>query len=154
MKYKKSTGELEKQLESTHPTEIGQYIDENADEILTHDRDFMKYMNARLKEKGLQKQEVLLRADITQGYGYKLLTEEKVTRQRDVILRICYAAEFTLQEVQQALRIYHMDTLYPRDVRDALLMTCFNNRPGGIIEVNELLMKHRLNPLRSSGAQD
>ena len=136
--YKKNTDELEKQLQSTHPEEIGEYLNKNAGEILTNNRDFMQFFNERLKEKGLKKQDILLRADVPLGYGYKLLTEEKVTKKRDVILRICYAAEFTLSEVQQALRIYHMDTLYARDPRDALLISCFNNRPGSIIEVNEL----------------
>lgn len=33
-----------------------------------------------------------MKADIPERYGYKLLSGEKHTRQRDVILRICYAA--------------------------------------------------------------
>lgn len=152
--YKKKTKELEEILEHTHPSDLSDYVEENREEILSDDRDFMRYMNEKLKEKHLQKQDVLLNADISQGYGYKLLTEEKVTKQRDVILRICYAAEFTLAEVQQALKIYHMDTLYARDSRDALLMTCFNNRPGSILDLNELLAANNMKPLRSSGLQD
>ena len=152
--YRKKTSELEEILENLRPEEIGTYVGENREELLGGGRAFMDYMNRKLREKGLLKQDVLLRADISQGYGYKLLSEEKTTRQRDVILRICYAAEFTLQETQQCLRIYQMDTLYARNTRDALLMTCFNERPGGIIEVNALLMKHRMEPLRSSGLQN
>ena len=149
--YKQKTDELEEMLEQTHPSNIGEFLDNHSEEMLTDDRDFMKYMNERFHEKKLHKQDVLLKADISQGYGYKLLTEEKVTRQRDVIIRICYAAEFTLEEAQQALRLYHMNTLYARDPRDALIMACFNERPGGIIEVNELLAKNRMGILRPSG---
>ena len=152
--YKKNTKELEEMLEKTHPSSIPEFVEMNRDEILSDDRDFMKYMNEKLKEKKLRKQDVLLNADISQGYGYKLLTEEKVTKQRDVILRICYAAQFTLAEVQQALKIYHMETLYARDARDALLMTCFNDRPGSILDLNELLAANNMKPLRSSGLQD
>ena len=152
--YKRNTEELEKLLEQTHPSEIRNYMEENADELLSGDRPFMHYMNEKFREKGLQKQDVLLKADISQGYGYKLLTEEKVTRQRDVILRICYAAEFTIRETQVALEVYHMETLYARDGRDALIMTCFHERPGSILEVNELLQKNNMAPLRSSGVQD
>lgn len=152
--YKKKTRELEEMLEHTHPSELMEYMEGNKDEVLSDDRDFMRYMNEKLKEKHLQKQNVLLNADISQGYGYKLLTEEKVTKQRDIILRICYAAEFTLAEVQQALKIYRMDTLYARDPRDALIMTCFNQRPGTIIDINELLVSNNMKPLRSSGVQD
>lgn len=152
--YKKNTRELEEMLEHTHPEDISEYVDENEEDMLNGNRDFMKYMNERFREKGIKKQDVLLKADISQRYGYKLLDEEKVTKQRDIILRICYAAEFTLKETQQALKIYHMDTLYARDPRDALIMTFFNEHPGSIIDINEMLLANRMKPLRSSGMQD
>ena len=50
--YKKNTKELEKQLVHTHPSKISEYIHENETEILSGDRDFMNYMNERIKEKG------------------------------------------------------------------------------------------------------
>ncbi len=152
--YKKGTDELEKVLKRTHPDEIGAYIRENEAELLPDDRPFMKYMKQKLKEKGLKEQEVLVRADIALGYGYKLFREEKVTRQRDVILRICYASELTVAETQQVLEICRMGRLYARDPRDALLMTCFNRRPGTIIDINELLTRNRLPVLRPSGVQE
>ena len=80
--YKQKTDELEEILEKTHPSQIESYIENCTDEMLTEGRDFMRYMNEKFKEKKLRKQDVLLRADISQGYGYKLLTEEKVTKQR------------------------------------------------------------------------
>ena len=76
-----------------------------------------------------------------------------MTKQRDVILRICYAAEFTLQETQKALRLYRMDTLYARDPRDAL-MTCFNMRQGSLSDLNDLLVRNGFEALRSSGKQE
>lgn len=84
---------------------------------------------------------VFLKADIPEKYGYKLLSGEKHTRQRDIILRICYAAELTLEQTQRALRKYEMPQLYAKIPRDAFLMLIFKERPGGIIEVNELLSK-------------
>ena len=57
-----------------------------------------------LKEKRITQQMVFLKADIPEKYGYKLLSGEKHTRQRDIILRICYAAELTLEQTQRALR--------------------------------------------------
>ena len=38
--------------------------------------------------------------------------------------------------------------------RDALLMLIFKGRPGGIIEVNELLSKNDMEMLRTSGVQE
>ena len=152
--YKKTNDELDVELRDIRPANIEKYLIENRNEMIDEGRCFMKYMNTKLKEKGLLKQDVLLQADIPQGYGYKLLTEEKVTKQRDIIIRICYAAKFTLDETQQALTLYRMSLLYPRVARDALIMACFNNRPGNIIEVNEILLKNQMEPLRSSGVQN
>lgn len=72
---KKTTKELEEILEHTHPKDIGKFVKTNEGDLLDGDRNFMKYMNEKLKEKRLQKQDVILRADISQGYGYKLLSE-------------------------------------------------------------------------------
>ena len=152
--YKKNTDDLEKALESTHPADIEKFLEENADEMSGTDKPFARYMRQLLAEKGLQKQEVFANAGISLGYGYKLLNEEKVTRQRDVILRICYAAEFTVQETQRALELYHMPKLYVREKRDAMIISCFNERPGNVIDVNNLLLKKGFDLLRSSGVQD
>ena len=152
--FQKTLSQLEERLMKIHPQNIEQYYDENGEELLRDGRGFYRYMNQVLKEKGMQKQEVLLKADIPQRYGYKLLCGEKFTRQRDVILRICYAAGFTPEETQKALLIYGMSPLYVRDKRDALIMACFNKRPGSVIDLNTHLMKNKMAPLRSSGVQD
>lgn len=152
--YKRNTSELEKKLENVHPNEILKYLDENKDEMLSEERDFMKYMKEKFKEKGIKANEIFVQADIPMKYGYKLLSEEKHTNQRDIILRICYASEFTLQETQHALKLYQMEALYARNERDALIMACFNMRPGSIIDVNELLVSHVMEPLRSCGTLD
>jgi hypothetical protein len=47
-----------------------------------------------------------------------------------------------------------MDTLFARDPRDALLMTFFNEHPGSIIDINEMLLANKMTPLRSSGLQE
>jgi hypothetical protein len=111
-------------------------------------------MKGILARKKLTQQTVFLKADIPERYGYKILSGEKHTRQRDVILRICYAAEMSLEETQRALRKYEMPELYAKNPRDVLLMIAFNERPGSIIEVNELLNQYGMEPLRTSGTQE
>jgi hypothetical protein len=152
--FTQKTSDLEQMLCKTHPSDMEAYLKSNREDLMQDRQTFTQFMREKLRKKQLKKQDVLLRADISLRYGYKLLTKEKVTRQRDVILRICYAAEFTLSETQQALRLYRMNTLYARDPRDAFLMVCFNTRPGNVLELNELLTKNKLEPLRSSGVQE
>lgn len=150
----KDTSELEKILNETRLDEAEGFIEDNTDSMYGSKKDFSKYVRGIFSKKGLRQQDIFLWADIPERYGYKLISGEKKTRQRDVILRICYAAEFSLEETQKALRIYGLPQLYARIPRDAVLMIVFNTRPGSIIEVNQFLKNHNMEPLRTSGLQD
>lgn len=150
----KNTIELEQILGNTHAKNFAEYCKENRDSVIDDEKMFVEYFKTLFKEKGLTQQNVFLKADIPERYGYKLLSGEKRTKQRDVILRICYAAEFTLQETQRALKKYGLPELYAKIPRDALLMIIFNERPGSILDVNALLNEHGMLPLRTSGVQE
>ena len=150
----KNTEELAEVLGKTHLSEFDRYCSENKDSMNPDNDAFSIYIKNKINEKGLTQQAVFLKADIPERYGYKLLSGEKHTRQRDVILRICYAADFSLGETQRALKKYEMPELYAKTSRDALLMIVFNARPGNIIDVNELLKKNGMEPLRTSGVQE
>ena len=150
----KETEELKKILKNTHPDEISVFYKENGDSLTETPDAFCTYIKGIMKENGVSQQDAFLNADVPERYGYKLLTGEKRTRQRDVILRICFGAGLTLDETQKALRKYGMPELYAKVPRDALLMTIFNRRPESIIDVNRLLMKNKLPPLKTSGNQE
>ena len=106
-------------------------------------------MRSMFKRKGIKQQDVFLAADISEGYGYKLIAEEKRTRQRDLILRLCLASGFSLEETQRALKIYGMAPLYPRMRRDAVLIVAINTGNYEIAIVDEMLAKHGMEPLYS-----
>lgn len=151
---KKPTKELEHILKKTKPDHIEQFLQEHADSFLTPNRPFSEYVHQILRQNGMTQQEVFVRADIPERYGYKLLSEEKRTKQRDYILRICCAANMTLEETQTALTLYGMAQLYARIPRDAVLMIAFNQRKGDVMAVNALLAEHEMEPLRSSGSME
>lgn len=150
----KSTVELEQILGSTHVRGFASYCKENKESVSMDDKAFVEYFKSLFKEKRITQQTVFLQADIPERYGYKLLSGEKRTKQRDVILRICYAAGFTLNETQRALKKYGLPQLYAKIPRDALLMIIFNDRPGSILDVNALLNENDMAPLRTSGVQE
>lgn len=154
MQRDKKTEDLEKILQSVHRENMTDFFTENKDEIITSDRPFADYMRDVISKKGIKRQDIFLNADIPERYGYKLLNEEKHTKQRDVILRICYGAHFTLEETQQALQLYGMPKLYVRVPRDVVLMVAFNTRPGSVIDVCTILRKENMEPLRTSGSQE
>ncbi|MBE5916563.1 MAG: hypothetical protein E7273_06930 [Pseudobutyrivibrio ruminis] len=150
----KNTEELSEILKHTHISEFGKFRDENLYGFSEDQEAFSIYIKELLTKRGITQQKVFLNADIPERYGYKLLSGEKRTKQRDVILRICYAAELSLDETQKALRKYGMPELYAKKERDAVLMIVFNERPGSIIDVNSILKENDLLPLRTSGIQE
>ena len=107
-------------------------------------------MRSTVREKGLRFQEVFLRADVSEGYGYKLISGEKHTRQRDTILKLCLGAGFTLDETQRALKIYGMSPLYARFPRDAVLISAISSGTREPAEINRLLEQNGQPQLRES----
>lgn len=150
----KDTSMLKEILGRTHLSEFDQFCKENRESMNDGKDAFSIYIKNLLVSKGIKQQTVFLKADIPERYGYKLLSGEKHTKQRDVILRICYASELTLAETQRALEKYGMPELYAKVPRDAFLMIMFNQRPGSILDVNGLLKEKGLEPLRTSGVQN
>lgn len=151
---KKSTEELEHILGQTSTAGIGDYLEQNAGSLLNETKPFSAYMHEMLRKYAKTQQEVFLQADFPERFGYKLLSEEKRTKQRDYIIRICYAMGMTLEETQKALTLYGMAPLYARIPRDAVLMIAFNRHRGTILDVNALLSSHKLPTLKTSGTLD
>lgn len=150
----KSTRELNDILGKTHLFDFENYCKNQKESMYSDETSFSVYMKELFAKKNITQQTAFLKADIPERYGYKLLSGEKKTRQRDVILRICYAAELTLDETQRALKKYEMPELYSKIPRDAIIMIMFNERPGSVIDVNEVLKKNGMEPLRTSGVQE
>ena len=142
---------LNEKINETKHYDSQHFIEENKAVLLDEDRAFAEYMRDILRKKDITQQEVFLQADIPERYGYKIIAQQKHTQQRDIILRICYAAKMNLEETQMALQLYKMPPLFPQFNRDALIMIAFKDRPGSVIELNSFLRKNQVEPLRSCG---
>ena len=147
---KKTTNTLTNILKKTKPEHLDTYFKNTAEEVLEQDNPFAAYMRSTVREKGLRFQEVFLRADVSEGYGYKLISGEKHTRQRDTILKLCLGAGFTLDETQRALKIYGMSPLYARFPRDAVLISAISSGTREPAEINRLLEQNGQPQLRES----
>ena len=130
---------INEELRGVRPEELADFLKRHREDLITSPRPFADYMRMKLKEKGVLQQNVFLAADLSENYGYKLIAEEKHTRQRDTILRLCLAARFRLEEVQEALILYGMAPLHGRFPRDAALMVAVQNGVYDLREVNALL---------------
>lgn len=138
---------LFEQIGSIRMEELPVFLREHMENLLSGQRPFSDYMRAKFREKGVLQQNVFLAADISENYGYKLIAEEKHTVQRDIILRICLAAQFDLAETQKALILYGMAPLYRLLPRDIVFMAAIVHRAFDIHQVNEILIRCGQAPL-------
>lgn len=154
MKEEKTTGTLTAILSGTRKDQLSGFLDENRDSLIRDDRPFAAFMREAIRRKGLKQQDVFLAADISEGYGYKLIAEEKHTRQRDVVLRLCLAASLSYTETQKALKLYGMSPLYAKIPRDSVFIIALNNGIRDMGAVDEMLAEHGFDLLYPCSRED
>ena len=128
-------------------SELSDFLEQHKENLITSPHPFADYMRMKFREKGILQQNVFLATDLSENYGYKLIAEEKHTRQRDTILRLCMAARFRLEEVQEALILYGIAPLHGRFPRDTVLTVVIQNEIYDLCEVNRLLESLNQAPL-------
>lgn len=143
----KPTNELNQLLENTHPEELGSFLKENSRYMADDKKGFYYYFKDVLYEKKIKLKDVYLYADVSETYGSKIITMEKHTKNRDLIIRLCLAGHFTWNETDRALKLYGMTELYSKDPRDACLIVAINHRKFDINEVNEMLIEQGMDKL-------
>ncbi len=137
--YEQVSRRLNEELGRIGPEELADFLERRKEDLITGPHPFADYMRMKFKEKGVLQQNVFLAADLSENYGYKLIAQEKRTRQRDTILRLCLGAHFRPEEVREALILYGMAPLHGRFPRDAALMAAIRNEIRDPHEVNRLL---------------
>ena len=147
MSYEHESQRLTEAATRVAPEEAGAYLERIQDALLPEGREFAVYMRQKLREKGILQQELFLAADLSENYGYKLIAQEKHTRSRDVILRLCIAARLTPEETREALTLYGMAPLHGRIARDVVLLSAMSAGTRDIHDVDALLRANGMAPL-------
>ena len=137
---------LTEQLMAIRPEEFPDFLAQHKASMYRSNNPFADFMRKKFREKGITQQTVFLAADMPERYGYKLISGQKHTTDRETILRLCLAAEFQLEEVQEALILYGMAPLYARIPRDAAFIVAFSNRIYDIHDVDAILRANDLPP--------
>jgi len=117
---------------------------------LDREHPFTDYMRSLRESRQFQWKDVAERIDFQPRYLYKIISGEKVTRQRDQILRIGFGMELTLEELQQALTLYGFAPLYVRRRRDVLLMKLVQDKIYEISAVDSYLTEYGELPLQTT----
>ena len=100
----------------------------------------MKHFEKIFKEKNLKKSTVIKNADLDRTYAYEILRGDKKPS-RNKILQICIGANLSLEETNKALKIGDCGELYPKILRDSILIFAINKKLD-IIKVNDLLYSY------------
>nr|MCR5487257.1 hypothetical protein [Lachnospiraceae bacterium] len=103
---------------------------------------FYYYMKDVLDEKAIKLKDVYSFAGVSESYGSKILTMEKHTKDRDLIIRLCLAGHFSWEETSRALKLYGFSELYSKDSRDACIIVAVNNRIYDLYRVDAMLAEH------------
>ncbi len=139
-----TTEELLDQLNSTlAASELDQYVSQLPQADTT--RTFSSYINQLLTEKHLQSADVIRDSQIQRNYGYQILDGSK-NPGRDKVLAICLSASCTVEETQRALALAGAGALYPKKIRDSILIFALN-RQLSVSQTNELLYEYKEAPL-------
>ena len=140
------TESLEEALAEVRPGELDRFLRDHEDSLLKEDDSFSAYMKKTIMRKQMKQSDVFLKAGVDNLYAYRLLSQERHTLNRDIILRICIGAGFDLKETQRALRLGGYPELYPRRKRDAVLSVAIRERMT-TEKTDELLARYGLEPL-------
>ena len=138
----KPTTELNNLLKNMKTDQLEGYLKNNEKYMADEKKAFYYYMRDVLDEKNIKLKDVYSFAGVTESYGSKILTMEKHTVNRDLIIRFCIAGHFNWDETNRALKLYGMNELYAKDPRDAVLIVAINNRKYDLYDVDELLLAH------------
>ncbi len=148
---KKTTDALEEILTASGAQPAEDILEEYAGKMITEERPFTAYVRERLREKGIQQKELFIKANISERMGRRLISGEKHTTDRDIILRICIAGKFSVDETQRALKLYGMAPLYVKLPRDAVIMHAVAHERRDLWDLDEQLMSNGMERLMKDG---
>lgn len=147
---KKTTKSLDEILKSVKPDSIGTYLNENAGSLAEDERPYYVYMKEVLKRKGITQSRVYMDAGFTQSFGGKIFRGEKKMSNRDMVVRLCLAGHFNLEETNKTLKLCGYSPLYSIIRRDAVLIVAVNTRIYDIESVNDLLARNGFSILENT----
>ncbi len=144
------TEELKDYLMSKKVKDIGKLLVEKGDAVIYDitNKNCSDYMKDLIKQKGFTFRKVISLAGMNESYGRQVLSGKKGISKRDTIIRICIASNFSVVETNRALKLYNMPVLYVKNKRDAVIMIAINEGENYVENVNKLLIKNSLDPLK------
>ena len=123
------------------------FYKENSKYLADDKKAFYYYFKDVIESKNIMLKDVYSFAYVSESWGSKIISTERHTTNRDLILRLCIAGHFTLEEINRALKLYGMTPLYAKDRRDASIIVAINNRIYDLSDLDDVLVKQGFSKL-------
>ena len=134
---KKDTNELLKELEGF--TDFKAFYEDNKEQLAeVHLSDYLKML---FTEKGLEKSEVIAKAEMNEIYAYQIISGIKKSPDRNKVLCLAFGMGLTLGETQDMLKKTGYATLYAKNPFDCVIIYGLSKKMS-VVEVNELLFEY------------
>ncbi|SEP94172.1 hypothetical protein SAMN02910369_00940 [Lachnospiraceae bacterium NE2001] len=101
------------------------------------DLNYIDYFETVMNSHNIKKNELVNASGLSRTYCYQLINGTRKPG-RDNALTLCIAAHFTLAEAIRYLELLELGTLYPKNIRDSIIIYAIN-RELTVQETNDLL---------------
>ena len=129
--------------ELTGSNNIDKYFKDNQDSIV--DSSLSEHLCQIFNERNLSKADVLKKANLNEIYGYQILAGKRMPS-RDKIISLCIGADFSIDDINYALKISGFAPLYPKTPRDSIIIYGIQKHLQ-IWQINENLFSHNFETL-------
>ncbi|MCL2628452.1 MAG: helix-turn-helix domain-containing protein [Oscillospiraceae bacterium] len=87
---------------------------------------FHDYISQLCVQKGVSRDRIIKKADISKTYGYQIFNGER-NPSRDRVIQLAFSFEMNYDETQELLRVARKTALYPKITRDAVIIHALNH---------------------------
>lgn len=140
--YKKDTEKLLAEIKSDN--NMQKFLIQNKNELT---KPLHVYLTELLQAKNLNKAQVIKKSLINTNYAYHIFEGKKKNPSRDKVISLGLAMNLNLEEIQYLLRYAGTGALYPRNSRDALIISAVEQN-FSVDETNLFLEKLNENILK------
>ena len=139
-----STGVLTDVLLQMQPRELEHYRKTYLSPIA--DMTFPEYYLSILSEHSLSRSTAAAGSGLEVHYAYQIMSGTRRPG-RDKVICLCIGGRFSILETNRALTRAYFAPLYPKRLRDAVIMLAVSRGFSSVWQVNELLAEHGLDLL-------
>jgi len=111
------------------------FMEKNADAI--QETPFHVYISELCKVMGKVRERIIKQASIERTYGHQLFNGTRKPS-RDKVIQLAFGFELDVDGTQKLLAMAEKNPLYPRIMRDAVILYCINNHMD-IVEAQSML---------------